>query len=199
MNDRLAIVTGSSSGIGAALTDRLLETGWIVFGVARREVKRSEANYRHVQADLADPDVADTVVAPLVTAEMAFANYSSVALINNAATEGQLRHYGSMNSKKLFAGFATNLAAPVALMNALIRDCPPDTELKIVNVSSGLAHKPLAGLSEYCAAKAGLRMAGQVLAAERPDLALLSYEPGIVDTVMQNRLRNQHTEAFSSV
>ncbi len=43
MTEKLAIVTGSSSGIGEALTGQLLERGWQVLGVARREVKRPES------------------------------------------------------------------------------------------------------------------------------------------------------------
>jgi benzil reductase ((S)-benzoin forming) len=70
--------------------------------------------------------------------------------------------------------------------------------LRIVNVSSGAAVNAFAGLAAYGSSKAGLRMAGAVLAAEfdappdpnaARDAAILSYEPGTVDTPMQAATR----------
>jgi NAD(P)-dependent dehydrogenase (short-subunit alcohol dehydrogenase family) len=65
---------------------------------------------------------------------------------------------------------------------------------------------PFAGLAAYSSAKAGLRMAGMVLAAEwastaayaprRVNAAIVSYEPGIVDTAMQDLARSRPVETF---
>jgi benzil reductase ((S)-benzoin forming) len=61
------------------------------------------------------------------------------------------------------------------------------------------------GLGPYSASKAALRMAGMVLAAElgspkrerpRPDTAVLSYEPGAVDTEMQVYARSHRPDMF---
>ncbi len=200
MGQKLAIVTGTSSGIGAALADRLLADGWQVFGVARREVKRPESDYRHIQADLADPDVANRVIAPLLEAEFMFGAYDDLALVNNAATPGQLRSYGSQDAGATFRNLALNLSAPMALMDMAVRVRPEGARLRIVNISSGLAYRPLAGAADYCASKAGLHMAGEVLAAEAPPkTAVFNYQPGIVDTEMQQQLRGEDTGAFESV
>jgi len=197
---KLAIVTGTSSGIGAALTDRLLAEEWQVLGVARREVRRPGEAYRHVQADLSDPDVARGRIEPLLQAELVFGACECLALVNNAASPGQKRAYGQQDAAATFRNIALNLSAPMALMDMIIRARPEGARLRIVNISSGLAHRPLAAAGDYCASKAGLHLAGEVLAEEgHADTAVLSYEPGIVDTEMQLSLRSEAESDFASV
>ena len=198
MSERLAIVTGTSSGIGKALAQRLLADGWKVFGIARREA-RFDGDYLHVQADLSDP-AAVSRLGPRLEAEMAFSTFSRLALINNAATPGQKRNYGEQSDQATFRNTAINLAAPIALMNLAVRMHPDGAALRIVNISSGFAHHPMASLADYCASKAGLHIAGEVLAAEsHSNTAVLSYGPGIVDTEMQQSLRSEQASDFESV
>jgi benzil reductase ((S)-benzoin forming) len=198
MAKQLAIVTGTSSGIGRALVERLLAAGWKVLGVARREA-RFEGDYRHVQADLANSSTA-AQLGPRIEAEMAFDAFSRLALVNNAATPGQKRSYGDLSDAATYRNIAVNLSAPMALMDLAVRLRPEDVSLRVVNISSGLAYRPLAGAGDYCASKAGLHMAGEVLAVEgHPHTAVLSYAPGIVDTEMQQSLRGEQAGDFASV
>jgi NAD(P)-dependent dehydrogenase (short-subunit alcohol dehydrogenase family) len=52
--DRLALVTGTSAGLGAAVAAGLLASGWAVVGVARRTNAAADPRYRHLSLDLAD-------------------------------------------------------------------------------------------------------------------------------------------------
>jgi NAD(P)-dependent dehydrogenase (short-subunit alcohol dehydrogenase family) len=75
-----------------------------------------------------------------------------------------------------------------------------------VNLSSGAAKHAFPGLAAYAASKAALRMAGMVLASELAspsrttpplaDYALVSYEPGIVETDMQKGARSLSPDTF---
>ena len=198
MNIKLAIVTGTSSGIGKALAERLLADGWKVFGIARRDA-RFEGDYQHVTLDLSDP-TASAQLGPRLEAEMAFGTCSTLALVNNAATPGQKRSFGEQSDQATYKNIAINLAAPMSLMDMAVRIRPENAQLRVVNISSGLAHQPLASLADYCATKAGLHMAGEVLASENHDgIAVLSYAPGIVDTEMQQSLRGDQDDGFASV
>ena len=49
-----ALVTGASSGIGLAITQRLLAGGWRVIGVSRRPPAVEDAGFTHLPLDLAD-------------------------------------------------------------------------------------------------------------------------------------------------
>ncbi|CAE1142059.1 SDR family NAD(P)-dependent oxidoreductase [Serratia rhizosphaerae] len=51
---RHALVTGASSGIGAAIVQQLLDDGWQVTGLSRRDAVREQAGYRSRQVDLCD-------------------------------------------------------------------------------------------------------------------------------------------------
>ena len=80
---------------------------------------------------------------------------------------------------------------------------------KALHAGKGLGRHPYAGWSVYCATKAALRMAGEVIGAESrefapgtalpTDLSVVSYEPGVVDTEMQQAVRGSLAEAFPHV
>ena len=67
---RCAIVTGTTSGIGAEVAAQLLRRGWSVIGMARRPPTVSDARYEHLRVDLADAAALEQValerVAPIL-------------------------------------------------------------------------------------------------------------------------------------
>src|SRR4029079_6537933 len=95
---------------------------------------------------------------------------------------------------------------PIWLMGYVVRKAMDDTSLRIVNVSSGAGTTGFAGLAAYGRSKAALRLAGMSLAREwdtpsptaalRHDAAILSYEPGVVDTDMQPYARSRPADEF---
>jgi len=63
---------------------------------------------------------------------------------------------------------------------------------RIVFTSSGAAINPYGAWGAYCASKAALKSLGEVIAAEEADITTVSVRPGMVDTQMQQALREQH-------
>ena len=80
---RLAIVTGTSSGIGETLARQLLERGWYVYGISRRTTPVRAPQYTHLQFDLGDVTgltaALDTKLAPVVSDSAV----TRLALVNN--------------------------------------------------------------------------------------------------------------------
>jgi benzil reductase ((S)-benzoin forming) len=202
---RFALVTGTSSGIGAVLARRLLASGWHVLGVARRSGDLDHADYEHVAVDLADTG-AFAAIETRVTDVLRGREWGRVALVNNAALAGTPGPLERAGAEELARVHLVNVVAPTWLMGLFVRRTPPATPLRIVNVSSGAAQHATPGLAAYCSSKAALRMAGQVLAAELEsparntpaprDTAILSYEPGVVETPMQQTTRDTSPEDF---
>jgi benzil reductase ((S)-benzoin forming) len=202
-DDRLAVITGTTSGIGLALTRALLARGWRVLGLARREAPLEQDRYRHRRVDLGDHDALSRALAEDVTPAVAAAGLTRVALVNNAATIGALRWQRLMQPGPLARIFAVNAAAPMALMGCVVAGVPAAVPLRIVNISSGAAHQIYPGVADYGASKAALRLAGRTLAAELAEegrtprqAAVLSYEPGLVDTAMQEAARETSPADF---
>jgi NAD(P)-dependent dehydrogenase (short-subunit alcohol dehydrogenase family) len=132
-----------------------------------------------------------------------------IGLVNNAASPEGLMPLAALEPRLVARVYAVNVVAPVWLMGWAVRAAMPGATLRIVNVSSGAATAAFAGLAAYGSAKAALRMAGMSLAREWDspaggdaspaaprDAAILSYEPGVVETDMQRYARARPPNEF---
>jgi len=202
--DKLAIVTGTSAGMGAAVVQGLLPRGWRVVGISRRPVEFGDA-YTHIATDLADVGHAtaaiESGVRPLFDAP-----WSRVALVNNAASPDLLGIGEGIDANALARLYTVNTVMPVWLMGLVARSRRGDAPLRIVNVSSGAGRTAVPGLLAYGSSKTALRMAAMTFVAEwestvpraprRSNIAVRSYEPGVVDTDMQRLARSLSPEVF---
>jgi benzil reductase ((S)-benzoin forming) len=188
---RVAVVTGTSAGIGLATARILLARGWEVIGVARRPAPISHAAYHHEQLDLGDLPMVEAFAARL-SVDAGLATAARLGLVNDAAQLGPMRPLTRLTASDLVRASAVNTVAPLLLSGAMAR-LAGNRPLRIVDVSSGAATRARAGRTAYSSTKAALRLGSMALAAEGEagvgetarDLAIVSYEPGMVDTAMQ--------------
>lgn len=202
METPLALVTGTTRGLGRAVAEELCARGWRVLGLARggADLAPGASGYRHLSFDLEQPEGLEERLADLLAGSPARA--ARFGLVNNAARL-TIEPTQGLSMDTLVAGLVGGAAVPAWLMGWALR-AAGDRPLRIVNVSSGAAATPYPGWSGYCQTKAALDMAGAVLGeelAENPDLAgrdvaVLSYSPGVLDTQMQSALRGADPRAF---
>ena len=207
-NRRLAIVTGTSSGIGEEVARQLLQRKWEVVGIARRAAAMDNPGYTHSSLDLADVARLTQGLEKQVGTRLRDRDLTRLALVNNAADLALLGQVDQLEPAGMLHAYAVNTVAPVLLMGWVLRTAGPRIPIRIVNVSSGAAVEPLPGLGAYGNTKAALRLAGMVLAAELDmraaggtprDVTVWSYEPGVVATPMQDAVRSASAQTVPIV
>ena len=199
--DRFAIVTGTSRGIGESVAARLVEHGWEVAGLARHPAPIDHARYRHFAIDLEQPRALAETIERELGARVADPRWRRIGLVNNAAMGSALGPLEQIDPVELSRAAVVNWVAPTWLMGFVLRRARPDVALRIVNVSTGGAVRAFPGLADYCGSKAALRMTAMCLVEELDsdrrttpaprDTTILSYEPGTVDTAMQEAARTR--------
>lgn len=190
-DQRIAVITGASQGLGLALARRLADLGYALVIDARRDDRLNAA-----ASELAERTEVVAVAGDITDARHrarlvdAAAGLGPIDLIvNNASTLGAspLPVLEEIDLDALRRTFETNVVAPIALFQAATTRLAP--RATILNVTSDAAVEGYPGWGGYGATKAALEQVGRVLAAERPDLRILTVDPGDMRTEM-------HQDAF---
>jgi len=163
--NRTALITGGTSGIGAATAKRLAREGAEVIVAGRnasdgakviREITEAKGRARFVAVDLADLHSVRRLVEAAATVDI---------LINNAA-EFPVGPTVEQAADDFERALATNVRAPYFLTAALVPRMLAKGRGAVVNVSSMAAEIGIPGLSVYSASKAALNSLTRTWAAE---------------------------------
>ena len=196
------IITGASKGIGKAIADELLkdEKNYVV-GVSRTS-SIQHANYRHQPLDFSD---IPAVEHNLQKVFLPFQEAEQLVLINNAGVLGDIGYVGeNMPNERFEFVFDVNVVVPAMLMNTFLQIYRQHPAKKIiVNVSSGAGQYPIDGWASYCASKAAIDMLSQTVQLEQnkrgSGVKVYAISPGVVDTGMQEHIRESDAEKFSTI
>jgi len=177
--DRVALITGCSSGIGRELALALHRRGTIVIATARRPESLQELADLGIAAEALDVNCQADINRVVHALKAAYGRLD--ILINNAGY-GQMGPLLELDTRTLENQFRTNVFAPLALVRAcvpLMRSGRGGVVCNIGSVSGVLA-TPFSGA--YCASKAALHSLSEVLRLElKPfGIRVMTVQPGAI-------------------
>ncbi len=192
-----AIVTGASTGLGAALAHGLASAGWSLVIDARGEaalsataaaidrVRAPGGTVIAVAGDVTDPGHRQRLA---LEAERLG---GLELLVNNASTLGlsPLPPLTGYPLAALRGVMETNLLAPLGLVQAARSQLERAHRPRVLNITSDASVEAYPGWGGYGTSKAALDHLSAVLAAEQPGWQVWSVDPGDLRT-------NMHQEAF---
>ncbi len=233
MNPRLVILTGASRGLGAALAEQLLVPGTVMLCLSRGRHPTLAARAAAAQVPLEEwprdlahsVEVADEVEAWLRTFDAQ--RFDEAVLINNAGVISTVGPSDGSTSAELASTLRVGLEATILLTAAFLRATGGwRADRRVLNISSGLGRRAMAGSAVYGAAKAGMDHHARAVAldeahreahcadhgvghgvehlaqpaAQRYRAArIVSLAPGVIDTGMQAQLRAADSAGFPNL
>jgi NAD(P)-dependent dehydrogenase (short-subunit alcohol dehydrogenase family) len=181
MTPRTALVTGASSGIGAAVAAALAGRGWRVFGTTR--------NPNDVRSPIAGVDYVGLELVDYSSIEACAAAVGDVDVLVNNAGESQSGPIEELPMDAVERLFRLNVFGPVRLTQLLLPGMRVRGYGRVVMVGSMLASFPLAYRSSYVATKAAIK--GFAMAARREvapfGVGVTTVEPGSINTGIGTR------------
>jgi 3-oxoacyl-[acyl-carrier protein] reductase len=201
LSGEVALVTGASRGLGAAIALTLAKAGATVIGTgtsAQGAAKVTEALQAHggkgEVLNVTDFGAANALVDAIVKQHGKLS-----ILVNNAGiTRDGLAV--RMNDEDFDAVIQTNLSAAFNLCRAVMRPMMKARFGRIINISSVVGSMGNAGQANYAAAKAGLEGLTRALARElgSRNITVNAVAPGFIDTDMTRALTQEQTNAMLS-
>ncbi|KMQ49515.1 short chain dehydrogenase [Chitinispirillum alkaliphilum] len=192
---RLAIFTGGSRGLGAALCKIFKDNGFELI-----EFSRSAPYPYSVQTDLSDPGSASAKFSEALSV-LSAKTWKEIVVFNNAGTILPVGPTGKKEPKSIIQNANINYTSALLFITEVV-SAFQDHKCKktLVNISSGAAKSVRYGWSLYCAAKAGMENFIRALANEQSrethPFTVVNINPGLVDTEMQTTIRNTSKEDF---
>ena len=186
---KVALITGTSSGIGKALAKLLLSENYLVFGYSRTNQIENK-NFTFTKIDLSNMEEVQKLKFPDIDVA------SDFLLVNNAATIGSILPIHKKTNEEILREYNLNIISPTLLSRKFINNYANNKKL-LINISSGAANKPIPSWSTYCATKSGLDMLTKVIHKEKHEnLKIFSIHPGVVNTNMQEEIRRSDANFF---
>ncbi|MGX1306771.1 3-oxoacyl-[acyl-carrier protein] reductase [Amorphus suaedae] len=189
LEDRVALVTGSSKGIGEGVARGLAREGAVVLVHGRnrskaddvaRDIVAQGGRAHAVTGDLTD----ENEVARLVTEAKSFAGPVGI-LVNNAGGSGETEDWTTTRARTWVASYDRNVLAAVRITTLLLPDMQAAGWGRIINISSLAALMPPPHRPDYGAAKAAMiAMTASLAKAVAADgITANTVSPGTIHSV----------------
>jgi ketoreductase RED2 len=194
--NRVALVTGSSSGIGEAIARRLSSLGASVVINSASSVEAGTriaaelgANAHYVQADIADKAAGERLLAATIER---FGKLD--ILVNNAGWTTVVPHHDlAALTDEIFARtFDVNVAGTWMLTKAAMPHLMQSDDGNVINITSIAGLRPVGSSIAYSMAKAALNQMTRLLAKSCAPVRVNAVAPGLVETPWTKDWQAQH-------
>ncbi|MBI2278336.1 MAG: 3-oxoacyl-ACP reductase FabG [Dechloromonas sp.] len=201
LNEKIALVTGATRGIGRAIALELGKRGATVIGTATSDDGADKISSYLAGAGVKGRGVAlnvcDITQTDGVLADLAKEFGAITILVNNAGiTRDNLTM--RMGDDEWDAVIDTNLKAVFRLSRGVMRGMMKVRFGRIVNITSVVGYSGNAGQANYCAAKAGVAGMSRSLARElgSRNITVNCVAPGFIATDMTHALTEEQKQAM---
>jgi 3-oxoacyl-[acyl-carrier protein] reductase len=193
--NQIALVTGATRGIGAAIAAELKAQGYKVIGTATSQEGAAKITATGIQGEVLN--VNDAAATDALIDSIVKTHGGIQVLVNNA---GITRDTLAMRMKDddWDAVLDTNLKAVFRISRAVIRPMMKQRYGRIVNITSVVGASGNAGQANYAAAKAGLAGMTRALARElgSRNITVNCIAPGFIETDMTASLPEAQQQAL---
>lgn len=203
LNDKVALVTGASRGIGAAIAEQLGKAGAVVIGTATSVSGAEKISARFAELGIRGTgkvlNVTDADSVATLLKDVGDEFGAPAILVNNAGiTKDNLLM--RMSDDEWFDVINTNLSAIYRLSKGVLRGMMKARWGRIINISSVVGAMGNAGQSNYAATKAGVAGFARSLAAEvgSRNITVNTVAPGFIDTDMTKVLPEEQKQQLMS-
>jgi benzil reductase ((S)-benzoin forming) len=195
---RIAVLTGASRGLGFELASILASEGWTLL-----EFSRTAPHPFSVPTDLSRPEAARQSIRQAL-ADLPDVGLQELLVVHNAGVLTPIGFPSRKPDDDVLANLQANYVSGILFLTECVRRFQQAGCRKtLLNISSGAALKEYPGWSLYCAGKAGLEHFVRTLAAEQQTetfpFRAANVDPGVMDTAMQECIREATAEDFPSV
>ena len=173
------LISGVSSGIGAAVAKQILDNGDVVVGLGRRTPDwTSSERLKFIPIDLSDLSATERT---LQSIRRDFPAFDAVISNAGAGLFGQLE---TLTADSIRSSVDLNLTAHILLARAVLPQMKAEGQGTLVFIGSEAALQGAKNGAVYCAAKFGLRGLAQSLRADcaRSGVRISVVHPGMVKT-----------------
>jgi NAD(P)-dependent dehydrogenase (short-subunit alcohol dehydrogenase family) len=179
---KVAVITGASQGIGAALVQAYLDAGYRVVANSRSIQPSTDPNQLAIAGDISDPKVAEHIIS------QGFEAFGRVDTLVNNAGVFTAKPFTAFTAEDWAANINTNLAGFFFVTQHAIRRMEAQGSGHVVQITTSLVDQPIKGVPAVLASitKGGLKAATQALAIEYASrgVRVNAVAPGVIKTPM---------------
>jgi len=148
MKNKVALVTGASSGIGQSIAELLAQSGYTVYGTSRKGNATEQRNYKMIALDVNSEESTQAAIKTLIQAEGRID-----VVVNNAGFGVEAGGAEESSIAQMQQVFETNFFGVVRVIQAVLPYMRQQKQGRIINIGSILGLLPAPYMATYSATK----------------------------------------------